>query len=248
MPSIETKFILPPGPIGYESQQSLIELFFGDNKVFEPNKYGRNDGDTAIGETNRIETLVDFWQHRGRLTVTGKPASHFICFFDDPKGETSWNGFISWCAPLKVVNDRWKSKHQATVAAAMKLVNSPLAFSGLEDDIETKCWRWIEEPGGGERKTPTLTSPIDGFPGMFWRMFLSNTVVDSLPAVRDAHLATSLQVSDYAWLLSPYDDPREAQTPAGQALEQQLIQAIGPDYFYDHQTLTPPSQRLIVNP
>lgn len=86
MSTLETRIHLPPGPVSPEAQDSLIRLWFGQEPIFKPVKYGRNDGDTSI-EGDMRAVLRDFWAQRGRLTVTGKPSGHFLTVF--PTAATS---------------------------------------------------------------------------------------------------------------------------------------------------------------
>ncbi len=242
MPTIETKFHLPPGPVTPAAQRKLIDIFFGTSPIFVPVKYGSIDGDTALDEVNPQKILTDFWEQRGRLVVTGKPASHFVVIMPNRQRESTWTGSISWCTPVKAVNKGWCDRHVAKVAQVMKLLGSPLAYAGLETDLEAKCWQWIDDPMGGQRKEPTLSAPQEGIPGMFWRLFIGAPFTAQMSILNTIQSSQVMDLDNGLWMVSPYTDPQDAETESGKNAETELINQIGSDFFFDHITKNPPTQ------
>jgi len=47
--------------------------------------------------------------------------------------------------------------------------------------------------------------------------------------------------------VQPYELPTEAGTEAGIARERELISALGPECFYDHEHLTLPTRRPVLD-
>lgn len=246
MPTVETKIHLPPGTVTLDAQRKLIDLFFGAAPIFAPVKYGRVDGDTALDATNPQKILADFWSKWGILTVTGKPASHFVTIFPNKQGESAWTGSISWCAQQKIVNNRWRVQHIDKVAQAMKILGSPLAYAGLETDLESKCWQLIDEPLGGQRLIPILSVPREGIPGMFWRLFIGAPFTAHMPALENIDPPQARDLGGGLWMMSPYADPNDADTEFGKLAETELIGRVGSDFFYDHKTHTLPKRLPIL--
>lgn len=240
MSTLETRIHLPPGPVSPEAQDSLIRLWFGQEPIFKPVKYGRNDGDTSI-EGDMRAVLRDFWAQRGRLTVTGKPSGHFLTVFPNRGDESTWTGSATWSVPLKSADDRWKKSHVLKVATAMRVLGAPLAYAGTSKDLEAKCWRWLDDPTGGQRKVPTVVSPADGIPGMFWRLFVDARMAAGLDRKAfEPGVATDVEG---ILVFSPYPDPALAGSEAALVAETALIEKLGADLFFDHAKGSPPTRR-----
>ena len=118
----------------------------------------------------------------------------------------------------------------------MRLVGSPFAYSGLEEDVARKRSYWAPAPDGvGEIETFTVRDPSEGLAGLFWRNFygppftrLFGERLASLPADTRQDLGGGIT------LVQPYELPTQAGTPEGEARERELIAHLGPECFYDH--------------
>ena len=242
MPSIETLFHLPPGPVTAEYRLPLLQELFQNTPVFIPQKYGRIDGDELISSNTAIETLNEFWNSTGVLTVTGKPASQFISILPNKADDLNWNGTISWCVPASKVNKKWIAWHAEKVAAIMHIIKCPIAYAATHKDLEAKTWHWIDDPIGGQRREPTVRSPKEGFPGMFWRFFMADSTAKHWSTLDQHDNQYINKLKNNVVMLSPYDDPDLAGTEQGIASENAIIDLMGIDYFYNHESRTAPTK------
>ncbi|MFY0522688.1 hypothetical protein ACN28I_05610 [Archangium gephyra] len=129
----------------------------------------------------------------------------------------------------------------------MRLVQSPLAWCALKNDIKRKTQRLVPE-GIGSRLTFNLRDYSEGLPGLVWRNFYGPPFVrmfgerlDALPAECRQKLGEELV------LVQPYELPTEAGTGSGMARERELISLLGPECFYDHEHHTLPTRRPVLD-
>ncbi|WNG57854.1 hypothetical protein F0U59_26175 [Archangium gephyra] len=138
----------------------------------------------------------------------------------------------------------------------MRLFQSPLALAGLEEDVHGKRWRLIHKSipteGGKDftysEEELTVRDYSEGLPGLVWRNFYGPPFVrmfgehlDALPAECRQTLGEDLV------LVQPYEQPTDAGTESGTARERELISLLGPECFYDHEHLTRPTRRPVLD-
>ncbi|WNG52074.1 hypothetical protein F0U60_54190 [Archangium minus] len=125
----------------------------------------------------------------------------------------------------------------------MRLVQSPLAQTGLEEDLERKTRRWVRAEVG-ERRVITVRDYSEGLAGLVWRNFFGPPFLRMFGERLDALPSDCLQrLGEDLVLVQPYPLPTEAGTEAGIARERELISLLGPECFYDHSLHTLPTRR-----
>jgi hypothetical protein len=126
----------------------------------------------------------------------------------------------------------------------MRLVESPLAYSGVRSDIRRKESRLVPRADGlGQEEVFNVRDYSEGLAGLFWRNFygppftrMFGERLATLPA--DARK----ELGDGIVLVQPYELPTQAGTPEGQARERELIAHLGPECFYDHERHLKPTR------
>ncbi len=123
------------------------------------------------------------------------------------------------------------------VAALMRFLNSPLAYTAVKDDLLSKTSRLIPAPDGvGQLETYTLRDYSEGLTGLFWRNFYGPLFAEFFgERLRSLPGEFKQELSDGITLVQPYELPTEAGTPEGMARERQIIAQLGPECFYDHE-------------
>ncbi|QRN96897.1 hypothetical protein JRI60_49360 [Archangium violaceum] len=137
----------------------------------------------------------------------------------------------------------------------MRLVQSPIALVGLVEDLDSKQWRLVHKsiPTEGNDFTYsteefTVRDYSEGLPGLAWRNFYGPPFVrmfgqrlDALPPECRKPLGEDIV------LVQPYELPTEAGTESGIARERELISLLGAECFYDHERLTLPTRRPVLD-
>ena len=131
----------------------------------------------------------------------------------------------------------WRASHLQQVLEVMRMVQSPLAQAGLDEDYDRKKWRLVTAPDGSYAEQEfTLRDYSEGLMGLVWRNFFGPPFVE-LFGERLASLSSEFKqdLGDGIVLVQPYELPTLASTPEGLARERQLIAHLGPECFYDHE-------------
>ncbi|AKJ01385.1 hypothetical protein ATI61_10395 [Archangium gephyra] len=138
----------------------------------------------------------------------------------------------------------------------MRLVQSPLAFAGLETDLHGKQRRLVHKSIPTDtgkdftwsEEEFTVRDYSEGLPGLVWRNFygppflrMFGERLDTLPTGCRQSLGGDIV------LVRPYELPTEAGTEAGTARELELISLLGPECFYDHERRTLPTRRPVLD-
>jgi hypothetical protein len=126
----------------------------------------------------------------------------------------------------------------------MKMLGSPLAWSGLDKDLDEKEWRLVADPDGvSATREFTVRDYSEGLAGLFWRNFLGPPFVRMFGERLTALPSEFKQdLGDGIVLVQPYELPSQAGTPEGVERERQLIAQLGPECFYDHERHVKPTR------
>ncbi|WPB74782.1 hypothetical protein KYC5002_37955 [Archangium violaceum] len=138
----------------------------------------------------------------------------------------------------------------------MRLVQSPLAFAGLETDLHGKQQRLVHKSIPTDtgkdftwsEEEFTVRDYSEGLPGLVWRNFYGPPFLRMFGERLDTLPTGSRQpFGEDIVLVQPYELPTEAGTEAGMARERELISLLGPECFYDHERRTLPTRRPVLD-
>jgi len=154
------------------------------------------------------------------------------------------SGAVNWYAGHILAEDAaWAERHLREVTSLMRLLDSPLAFSAHVEDSYSKNRRRVPSDVGTE-EVSNVSDYSEGLAGVYWRNFYGPPFVDlfgdrlgQLPA------GTRQELEGGIVLVQPYALPTEAFTEAGKAREREFIQLLGPECFFDHGQVRPPTRR-----
>lgn len=236
---ISTIVHLPPGEPSREVVRTLFERVFSKYQWFRPVRCGRfGDEATLVPGSTDYGALVACYDECPRITISGYTEHEYMMLLPSRRaGEFPFTGKLIWTMALSDVQSAdWRNAQLLQVAEVMRLLDAPLAWSGVEDDLARKKERFIPNPDGfGTEQTFTLRDPSEGLTGLFWRNFFGPPFIRMfggrlglLPP--DTHR----ELGDGLVLVQPYALPTQAMTPEGDAAEQRLITVLGPECFYDH--------------
>ena len=247
--ALDTYIHLPPGPISSEVLRQFLRLVFDEFRWFAPVRYGSvSTKEKVLPGVLNAEPLVSYYEENTTLWISSRTEKEFIWVRPSKPSSPPHHGKLIWVASAKsaLKAPGWTS-HAQQVAAVMRLVQSPLAWCALENDIQLKTQR-LEPEGIGSKLTFNLRDYSEGLPGLFWRNFygppflrMFGERLDSLPAGCRQNLGEDLV------LVQPYELPTEAGTESGMARERELISLLGPECFYDHEHHTPPTRRPVLD-
>ena len=253
----ETQICLPPSRIAGEIVRAFLDLVLRRYKWFEPRRYGSVSLANAI-EPNHLDLspILAHYEGHNSLCVAAKTDRDFIWFSHSPPGSPPYAGDISWTTSASSASKAsWRTAHALQVAELMRLVRSPLALAGLDEDLDGKQRRLVHKsiPTEGTEFTYsthelTVRDYSEGLPGLVWRNFYGPPFVrmfgqklDALPPECRKPLGEDIV------LVQPYELPTAAGTESGIARERELISLLGPECFYDHERLTLPTRRPVLD-
>jgi hypothetical protein len=247
--SLDTYIHLPPGPLSSNVLRQLLRLVFDEFRWFAPARYGYASTAEKIPQASpTIEPLVAYYEEHKTLCISSRTEKDFIWVRPPKPGSPFHHGKIIWATSAKsALKGHWRLSHAQQVAQVMQLVQSPLAWCALKNDLERKNQRLVPE-GIGLRLTFNLRDYSEGLAGLFWRNFYGPPFVrmfgerlGALPAECHKVLGEDLV------LVQPYELPTEAGTETGTARERELISLLGPECFYDHEHHTLPTRRPVLD-
>ncbi len=236
---ISTIVHLPPGQPALREVQTLFDLVFTKYRWFQPVRYGRF-GDEATLDPGSTDygALLACYDARPSITISGRTERDYMMLFPSRRSEEfPFTGKLIWTTSLSEAESAdWRHAHLRQVMEVMRLLESPLACSGADEDLDRKKDRFIPNPDGfGTEQTFTVRDPSEGLAGLYWRNFFGPPFVRmfgerllSLPP------ETRQELGDGIVLVQPYALPTQAMTPEGDATEQRLITVLGSECFYDH--------------
>ena len=254
----DTEIGLPPGPLAAELVREILELVLRRYRWFEPRRYDSGALVKTI-DPSRLDLapLVAYYEERKKLCVAAKTDRDFIWFQPTRSTVHPYIGTFSGTTSISSTSKAsWRAAHVEQVAELMRLVQSPLALAGLDTDLHGKQRRWVPKStpldDGKEftwsEQVITVRDYSEGLPGLVWRNFYGPPFVrmfgerlDALPSECRKSLGEDLV------LVQPYELPTEAGTEAGIARERELISLLGPECFYDHERLTLPTRRPVLD-
>ncbi|AKI99690.1 Hypothetical protein AA314_01317 [Archangium gephyra] len=138
----------------------------------------------------------------------------------------------------------------------MRLVQSPLALSGLETDLHAKQWRLVHKsiPTEDEKEFTfserefTVRDYSQGLAGLVWRNFFGPPFLRMFgQRLGTLPVGCRESLGEDVVLVQPYVLPTEAGTEAGVARERELMSLLGSECFYDHERHTLPTRRPVLD-
>jgi hypothetical protein len=243
---LNTVFALPPGGIPPGTIRELTRQFFSQGRWFQPVRYGGGGMRELLapGPFNP-EGPLSYYDEFKSLFIGARTDRDFIHFAPARSEAHPFTGSFAWMTAVAESRKAgWREAHLHQVVEIMRLLGSPLAQSGLDDDFERKNWRWVPgEDGIGSSREFNLRDHSEGLSGLYWRNIFGLPFVDLFGSRLDAIPASQRQSLDGGLVLvQPYALPTQAMTPEGDAAEQQLITTLGPDAFFDLPTLRKPTR------
>ncbi|MGZ3458062.1 MAG: hypothetical protein ACXU86_06095 [Archangium sp.] len=197
------------------------------------------------------------WLALGLRVEAARTDRDFVSIYPITTGAPPYTGAISWMTSASLASKAsWRAAHTKQVLEVMRLFQVPLALAGLKTDLYDKQWRFIPNSipmeGGKEftysTQVPTVRDYSEGLPGLVWRNFYGPPFVrmfgERLAALPPECRQT---LGEKLVLVQPYELPTEAGTEAGTARERELISLLGPECFYDHEHLTLPTRRPVLD-
>jgi hypothetical protein len=243
---LTTYFSLPPGiPTGSVIRQ-LLRRIFEEYGWFQPVKYGRASlpGRLDPGHID-FDALEALYERYHDITVTARTDRDFLVIFPS-KWEYPYTGRITWAtSAAEAKKPSWREAHLRQVHEIMKLLGAPLAWTGLDTDLEGKQLRRVPDPNGlSATETHTVRDYSEGLAGVFWRNFFGSPFVRMF-GERLATLPSEFKqdLGEGIVLVQPYELPGQAGTPGGIESERQIITHLGPECFYDHERQLKPTRR-----
>jgi hypothetical protein len=255
----DTQLGLPPGRLSSAVVGEFLSLILREFRWFEPRRYGYASFEYAI-DPSRLDfgELIAYYEEHGHLYVAARTDRDFVSIHPAWKKDVPpYIGMIAWMTSASSASKAsWRAAHAQQVAELMRLVQSPLALSGLDTDLDSKQW-WLEpkstprEDGTeftySERQF-TVRDYSEGLPGLVWRNFYGPPFVRMFGERLDALPPECRQpLGEDIVLVQPYALPTEAGTEAGIARERELISLLGPECFYDHAHHTLPTRRPVLD-
>jgi hypothetical protein len=255
---LDTQVKLPPGKLSGDLVKELLGLMLRKFRWFEPKRYGYADLDKPIDPSRLdLNPLIAYFEERHYLCVAARTDKDFIWLSPSLPDEPPYIGEISWMTSATSSSKAsWRAAHLEQVAELMRLVQSPLAFAGVQTDLNGKQRRLVHKSTPTEdgkaftssTHVPTVRGYGEGLPGVVWRNFYGPPFVRMF-GERLAALPPEcrMPLGEDIVLVQPYALPTEAGTEAGVARERELISLLGPECFYDHERHTPPTRRPVLD-
>lgn len=247
MKHFTTEVRLPPGILSETAVHKFLQLVLEEYRWFRPMRYGYASLRKQIDpESIDYHALLAYYDDLKSIMVAARTDRDFLMVSSAKSDSPSYVGFISWDTSVKEAEKpRWRAAHLRQIAEVMQLVNSPLAQAGTKEDFDCKNWRLVPNPDGfGQREVYTVRDYSEGLAGVFWRNFFGPPFVrmfgerlKDLPAG-----CTREELPGGIVLVQPYEDPLLAGTEEGIACERALIEHLGPECFYDHESHIKPTR------
>ncbi len=235
---ISTYIHLPPGAPSTEVVSRLFQRVFGEYRWFKPQRYGRaNMNERMDRDGTNYRALESYYDEFHDITVAARTDRDYLMILPARRDAYPFAGSFIWTtSSVEAKKAQWRSAHLQQVAEVMRLLGSPMAESGLLDDLYGKKTRIVPSPDGvGSMQVHTVRDPSEGLAGLYWRNFFGPPFVRmfgdrllSLPP------GTRQELGNDCVLVQPYELPTQAMTAEGDAAEQRLITVLGPECFYDH--------------
>lgn len=235
---LTTYFSLPPGVPSGSVIRQLLRRIFEEYDWFQPVRYGRASLPGRL-DPNRIDfdALVTLYERYHDITVTARTDRDFLQIFP-AKWEYLYTGRIIWAtSAAEAKKSSWRAAHLRQVPEIMKMLGSPLAWAGLDTDLDAKQQRLVPDTSGlSATETHTVRDYSEGLAGVFWRNFFGPPFVHMF-GERLATLPSEFKqdLGEGIVLVQPYEVPGQAGTPEGIESERQIITYLGPECFYDHE-------------
>ncbi|MCY1016975.1 hypothetical protein [Pyxidicoccus sp. MSG2] len=218
--------------------RKLVHLLFNEYRWFRPVHFGRA---RMVGRLDAADqdysALLTYFEEFQNITITAHTDRDYVMVFPAKNAAQPFAGKLIWGTSItEAKKPGWRGAHLNQVAEVMKLLDSPLAQTGMADDMDRKTLRLVPSPDGfGSIETFTVRDPSEGLAGLYWRNFFGPPFVRlfgdhllSLPP------DTVQELGGGRILVQPYALPTQVMTPEGNAAEQRLITVLGPECFYDH--------------
>jgi hypothetical protein len=243
---VSTHIQLPPGAPSAAVVNRLFQRVFGEYRWFVPERYGRaNMNERLEPDGDEYSALVGYYEKFHDVTVAARTDRDYVMLLPARADAPPFTGSFIWTtATAEAKKARWRDAHLHQVAEVMRMLGSPMAQSGLLDELYRKKRRVIPSPDGvGSVQVHTVRDPSEGLAGLYWRNFFGPPFVrmfgdrlQSLPP------GTRRELGGDIVLVQPYELPTQAMTREGDAAEQRLITVLGPECFYDHQQHRKPTR------
>jgi hypothetical protein len=247
---LETHISLPPGLLPTTLVREILRLGFEQYRWFTPMRYGTGVFWEKLDPKRLdVETLLAFYEENELLCLAARTDQDFIWLAPArPESQRRFGRLNLFTSPKAANKPSWLSAHLEQVVELMRLLNSPLAFAALDEDIKRKTERLVPEEIG-QRLDFTVRNYSEGLAGLFWRNFFGPPFVHlfgerlaSLPSESRQELGHGLV------LVQPYALPSEAGTEHADAQERALIAHLGPECFYDHARHLKPTRLPVLPP
>jgi len=244
---LTTYFSLPPGVPRGSVVREFLQRIFEEYRWFRPVRYGRASLPGRL-DPDRIDfdALVGLYERSCDITVTARTDRDFLIIFPSKADDPPFTGRITWAtSSTEAKKPSWRAAHLRQVFEVMKLLGSPLAWAGVDSDLDAKQQRRVPDPNGlSEFETHTVRDYSEGLAGVLWRNFFGPPFVRMF-GERLATLPSELKqdLGDGIVLVQPYELPGQAGTPEGIECERQIITHLGPECFYDHEHHIKPTRR-----
>ncbi len=244
MRHFETEIELPPGLLPTTVVREFLRLGLEQYRWFTPMRYGTGTLRHELDPKHiDFDALLAFYEERECLCIAAKTDQDFFYLSPArPESQRRIGRLNLHTRPKSANKPAWRAAHIEQVTELMRLLRSPYAFAGLDEDIESKTQRLVPEEVG-QRLDFTVRNYSEGLAGLFWRNFFGPPFVRmfgerlaSLPAEYRQDLGNGLV------LVQPYALPSDAGTEQGNAQERSLIEHLGPECFYDHSRHLKPSR------
>jgi hypothetical protein len=248
---LSTEISLPPGPPSGAVIEEFLRLVFEKYRWFAPRRYGKSASWDEELDPNQIDysALVALYEKYQSLSVAARTDKDFICIFPARADSPPYKGNISWDTSARpAAKEAWRNAHVEQLSELMRLLRSPLAVTGLHEDIERKTQMLVPEEVGS-RLDFTVRNYSEGLAGLFWRNFFGPPFVHMF-----GERLTSLPedcrkpLGDGLVLVQPYELPTDAGSESGDARERALIEHLGPECFYDHARHLKPTRLPVLDP
>lgn len=231
--SLETVVSLPPRPISRRVARELLRLAFEEFQWFKPAQYGFGSRNPPPEGPIEYDYILEALSSMGTAIVIGRTDDYFL-FLGVPEEPHRHIGKFSWVVPArKAAKASWREEHQRQVVLLMQLLDSPLAYSALFNDIEAKGNRLVKQDFGSSQES-TVSNYSQGLAGVYWRNFYGAPFIRLFgERLRALPPECVTWLGEERVLVQPYGLPTEAGSEAAREQERRFIHLLGPECFYD---------------
>lgn len=242
---VDTEICLPPGVLPRAMVREILRLVFEELRWFAPGRYGSSSmKHIALPGEMGVDGMLAYYEEHRTLFIGNRSMREFIFLHPGRHVDYPFVGGLSWTTrEAPVAKQAWRKAHVRAVARLMKVLNSPLAYAALHEDIHGKRYRVVPREVGLE-EVVTVNDYGEGLAGLYWRNFFGPPFVRMFgERLRSLSPDVRTDVSDELVLVESYPLPKDADTEEGKARERALIEQLGPECFYDHQRHELPKRR-----